>query len=406
MRDDQTTSDEQPEDEQPEDEQPEDEQPEDEQPEDEQAADGEAGEAEEAEDEELGREELAAEPAGVEKEPPSPTEPEVVKRSPVTFALTVIVIVAIVAIGIWAIMNLARPTASELVQETMAKYREAEHIHVESTMSYDTTMAEDDTTMSLPTTAWFSQPNQMSFEAGPEMQQVLAVSDGESLYIDIAMVPGAIKLPAPDTIAEMPLDRLSMSTGLGVQNMILPDIASILSGAFEVTETTRVEYGIDEATDPWLASLEGPSDSWAVTVQPADGPVVALWIDKTDRLVRKYAALIDYQALVSGDPAIEQQIESLPEERQEEIRQMETRLEADVQTVQLGQQPPEGTFTFQPAEGTEIVEADTIEEGMQELTTLMMGEQGMPEDMPPGEAPPSEGPPSEGPPAEAPPAEE
>ncbi len=353
------------------------------------------GEDEQPEDEELGREELAAEPAGVEEVPPSPTEPEVVKRSPVTFALTVIVIVAIVAIGIWAIMNLARPTATELVQETMAKYREAEHIHVESTMSYDTNMGEDTTTMSLPTTAWFSRPNQMSFEAGPEMQQVLAISDGESLFIDIAMVPGGIKLPAPDTIAEMPLDRLSMSTGLGVQNMILPDIASILSGAFEVTETTRVEYGIDEATDPWLAGLEEPENSWAVTMQPADGPVIALWIDKSDRLVRKYAAMIDYEALVGGDPAIEQQIESLPEERQEEVRQMETRLEADVQTVELGQEPPEGTFTFQPDEGTEVVEADTIEEGMQKLMTSMMGEQGMPEGPPPGEAPPAEEPPAE-----------
>ncbi len=320
-----------------------------------------------------------------------------VKRSPATIAISAIIVLAIVAIGIWAIMNMTRPDARELVQQAVAKYQNAEQIHVESTMSYEMSMGEQQDEAELSTTAWFVRPNRMFYETGDEANRTTAVSDGESLYLalDFGMFPGAIKLPAPETLADMPLDRLSPSAATGMQTFKLPDVASIVSGAFDMETLGAIEYGIAEGND-WLSSLEAPEGTWVLTIQSENGPAMAVWVDRRQRVVRKYAALVDYDAVVAATPEIEEQIQTLPEERQQAITQMETRLVADVQTVELGQAPPENTFTFEPGEGTEVVEAQTIDEGVQKLMEAMMGQQGMPDGPPTGEAPtPEEEPPAE-----------
>lgn len=328
------------------------------------------------------REEIAAEPA----EPPGAgematdeTREDVVKRSPAGVVVAVVVVLAVIAIGIWVAMRFIRPDARELLSDTVAKYKQAQEIHVESTMSYEMSMGDQQNTMTMPTTAWFSRPNNMLFESGDEMQRTRAVCDGENLYLEIGMFPGVIKLPAPEDLAGMPLDRLSMSAATGTSTVKLPDIASILSGAFEPGELGTVQYGIDEADD-WLAGLEAPENAWALTIHPETGPTVTVWIDRTERLVRKYATGIDYEAMVAANQALAQQIEQLPEERQQMLREMITRIDVDVSTVELGKAPPEGTFSYEPAEGTEVVEADSIEEGVRKLMTSMMGGQ-----QPPGE---------------------
>jgi len=339
-----------------------------------------------AEDEEPQREELVAEPAGT-KAPPSPTEPDVVEKSSVVTGIAVIVAIAIVAIGAWAIMNMRRPEANELLQETLAKYQNAENIHVESTMSYEMSMGDQTDDAQISTTAWFSRPNKMLLVSGDENNNTTAVSDGESLYLGLSFgpFPGAIKLPAPPDLAQMPLDRLSVSAATGMQGYKLPDIASIISGAFSMDSIGSVEYGIAEGNE-WLASLESPAGTWALTVQSENGPALAMWIDR-GRIVRKYAALIDYDAVAAATPQIEEQIQTLPEERQQAIRQMETRLVATVEIAEFRQKPPEDTFVFEPEEGTVVVEAQTIDEGVQKLMTEMMSQQSMPGGPPPQEAP-------------------
>ncbi|MFW6438208.1 MAG: LolA family protein, partial [Armatimonadota bacterium] len=153
-------------------------------PEDEEMTEGQAPRPTEEEASEAGereREELVAEPAGVGEPPPSPTEAGVVKRRPVTIAITLLVVLAIVAIAVWAVMNARRPEARELLQQAIANYEDATHIHVESTMSYEMSMGEQTDDARLATTAWFSRPNSMFFETGDENNTTTAVSDGENL---------------------------------------------------------------------------------------------------------------------------------------------------------------------------------------------------------------------------------
>jgi outer membrane lipoprotein-sorting protein len=337
------------------------------------------------------REEVVAEPAeapGGPERPAEETRQEVAGRSPVGIIVTLVVLVAIAAIALWYFMGGARPEARELLQQTVANYQQADQIHVESTMAYEMSMGEQQNDMEMPTSAWFSRPNKMYFQAGNEMQQTTAVSDGEHMYLEVGMFPGAIKLPAPASLAEMPLDNLSMSGGAGVDTLKLPDIASLLSGGFDVANLATVQHGIP-AENEWLASLESPEGTWPLMIKPETGPAVAMWIDKADKVVRKYAAMIDFDAMVESNPEIQQQLEQLPEERRQAVEEMVTRFEATVSTVELGQQPPENTFTYEPGEGIEVVEAQTIEEGIQKLMTQMMEQQGMPGGPPPGAAPPA-----------------
>lgn len=339
---------------------------------------------EEPGDSETSSDEIKAEPRGAGEGKPvrETSTSEVTGRSPVGIIVTVIIALAIVAIGIWAAMGMLKPEPGELLQETVASYQQAEQIHVESTMSYERSMGEQQQDIEMPTAAWFSRPNRMSFVSGDEMQKTAAVSDGEHLYLEIGMLPGVIKLPAPQSLAEMPLDNLSVSAATGAVAITLPDIASLLSGAFEAGNLQNLQYGIAE-DEEWLGTLEGPEDAWVLTGKPASGPTVAIWIDKGRRLIRKFATDIDYDAMLEATPELADQIQTLPEDRQEMLRQMVTRIEVDVTNVQLGEPAPEGTFAYQPGEGTEVVEAQTIEEGVQKLMAAAMGQQGMPGGPPP-----------------------
>jgi len=144
-----------------------------------------ADDEDQAEETSPDREEIAAEPAGTgeRKSARDMTGAEVTRRSPVGIIVTVIIALAIVAIGIWAAMGMLKPEASELLQETVAKYQQADHIHIESTMSYERSMGEQEQDIEMPTVAYFSRPNNMSFSSGDDMQKTVSLSDGEHLYL-------------------------------------------------------------------------------------------------------------------------------------------------------------------------------------------------------------------------------
>ncbi|MGI5816783.1 MAG: hypothetical protein ACOX9R_01665 [Armatimonadota bacterium] len=347
----------------------------------------------EAGDEGTQGDELLAEPAEAsegDSVSPDGDRPAGAQRRPATIAVTALVVLAIIAIAIWALPMILRPDARTLLEEAVAGYHDAQEIHVESNMSYEMSMGDQRQAMELPTTAWFSRPNRMFFESGDETQRSRAVSDGEYLFLEVGMFNGVIKLPAPASFDEMPLENLSMSGGAGIESMKLPDIASILSGAFDVGGLASVEHGLDEGAE-WLRSLDAPAGTWALTVRSEAGPSVAVWIDRTQRVVRKYAAQIDFDTMIAANPEMEQYLEQMPSEQQESFRQMLTRFETDVHTVELGRQPPEGTFAYEPAEGAEVVEADTLEEGIQKLLASVM-ERRPPMDapLPPEDAPADE----------------
>ena len=342
-------------------------------------------------------EEIAAEDAGLSSSPDE-TREDVARRSPVGIIVTVIGILVIVAIGIWVAMGVLRPDAPELLKESLAKYRNADQLHVESTVTIKRSMGDQNDEVSLPTTVWVSRPNKLLFESGPESQRTRVVSDGESLYVEPGMLPGVIKLPAPQSIEEMPLDNLSMAGALGIPNMAIPDVASILAGAFEVTQGTVVNYEINPE-DEWLSSLEQPEGTWTLTLEPETGPPIAVWIDKSNRLIRKYAAAVDYDTMLEADPTLEQRLEGASEENRQMIKQMTRSLVADVTTAEVGAAPPEDAFAYQPPEGANVVEAQTIQEGAQKLLQSMGGMPGMPGGPPPapeGEPPADEGANSDG----------
>lgn len=324
------------------------------------------------------RDEVAAEPAeapGDGSERLRETRPEIVRRSPTGIIVAAVVLLAIAAIGLWVWTSVMRPDPRELLGEVVAKYAGADHIHTESTIAYEMSMGGQSQKMDMPTTAWFSQPNLMHYETGDGMQQTRAVCDGEHLYLEVGMFSGAVRLPAPDALGEMPLEDFGIGGG-GMGAFPLPDARSMISGDFDVETFASVEYGIDESNE-WLASLEAPCGTWALTARPHAGPPVTLWIDRAERVVRKFAVEINYDALVGHDEEAAAAVEQLPENMREMFRQMEMRFDVDVQTVELDTAPPEGTYAYEPEEGIEVVDATSFREGIAALMGSGMDE--MPE---------------------------
>jgi peroxiredoxin/outer membrane lipoprotein-sorting protein len=227
--------------------------------------------------------------------------------------------------------------------------------------------------MKMPTTAWFSRPNKLYYETSARMQSTKMISDGESLYSVIDMFSGVVKMPAPDDFSGLPMAQFG---GMGGQQFVgarVPDVVSLVTGAFDAENLTKVEYGIDESNE-WLSSLEQPDGTWTLTIGVKGGSTVALWIDKRDRTVRKFATEMDFGGMMESLAEERQEaLEELPKQMRGMFEDMQMRIEVEVDTAELDVPPSDGTYAYTPEEGTEVIEAEDFEEGMRALLEDQMG---------------------------------
>ncbi len=315
------------------------------------------------------------EPDRTEEEPtaklrePSPQRQQ---RSPVGAIVITLVVLAIAGIGIWAWMGMAEAGPRELVQQVVEDYSGAENVHSKSTMTLEISMGGQNQTMEVPTEAWFSQPNRLKLQSGTEMQRTTAISDGDNLYVQLSMLPGAVKLSAPKSFAEMPLDEVLMGAGM-LGAISVPDTRSLVSGSFDASAFETISEGIT-AEDEWYSSIDAPENARGLTLKTKDGPTLVVWIDRGSKTVRKFATTVDYETLIAGDEEMAKAVEQMPEQMRNAYKQMQTRVTGTVETIELGASPPEGAFTFEPEEGTEVVEADSIREGMRSLMASAQGD--------------------------------
>ncbi|MEA3401874.1 MAG: redoxin domain-containing protein [Armatimonadota bacterium] len=313
---------------------------------------------------------------------PAPTRR---RRSPLRIIIPVIVLVAIAAIGGYWWLFLRRPPAEELLRETVARYSEADHVRAESTMSMDMNMDGQETSVRVPMTMAFSRPNRMVYEVGEGMSHTKMVSDGEHMFIEIGMLAGAVaKLPAPENLADFALEEWggasSLGAGMGMSAIKLPDTKSMVTGEFDPEKMQRVEYGIDPENE-WVQSLEKPGGAWPLTVAPSEAFEVAMWIDRSRRVVRKLAVAVDYGALMAAEEELRQQMDRVPEFMRSMLENMTVNIEVDVESIAVNEPAPEGIFQYQPPEGAKVIEADSMRDAMQKLMEQSMGDMEIP-DMP------------------------
>ncbi len=288
------------------------------------------------------------------------------RRRPVAIFVTVLVLLAIAAIALWALPRVLRPDPRALVRDLAEKYANAEHVHTQDVVEYSMSMGGMGQTMEMPITAWFSRPNLLFFENEGGLTNAKAVCDGKDLYMQIDALDGVIKLPAPAAFGDMPLEGVMPTPGGGMKSWVFPDRDSLPSDESVDASFSSIKYGLDES-DEWLTSLEAPDNSWVLTLRSKGGPVVTLWIDKRSRTVSQVAAQIDRDTIDAAGSAGEEAMRRIPPEARAVMSGMQMRFVIKVNETQLDVAPPEGTYDYKPPEGMKVIEADTFQEGIEEL---------------------------------------
>ncbi len=301
----------------------------------------------------------------------------------------VLVIAAIVAIAVYAVPMLLRPDPRLLLAETVSRYSSAEYVQTEGTMSFEMELGGQGTSSDVDMQFAWAAPNKVLYKADMGMISTTTVSDGTDMYMSIGMLDAVLKVPAPATLAEMPMEGMGGSLGGGMPAMKIPDARSLIAGDFAPDKLTDIHYGFDR-DDEWLGSLEEPRGTWPITVSIADGVDVVMWIDRATRLVKQSAMAFDFDSMMAAMKEADPESEELEEleQAQETVRSMFgdmiMRIVLTENETVINEAPPEGTFNFTPPEGATVIEADDFEEAMEKLMAESMPDLS---DLPEPEAP-------------------
>ncbi len=182
--------------------------------------------------------------------------------------------------------------------------------------------------------------------------------------------------------------RQSSGNNIGWPGIVLG--MGLIQGDADLEDVESVVAGFDQ-DDEWLTSLEQPGGTQAVTVTVPGSPPMVLWIDRSSCVLRQVAVQMGSEDM---QQMMKQSYESMPEEMrkempegmegmweepmgkmfgekmgeefgrlmQEMMKDMETRTVIVCDRAVLGEAVPEGTFTYTPPEGAEVVAAKSASE--------------------------------------------
>ncbi|MGC9319165.1 MAG: LolA family protein [Armatimonadota bacterium] len=332
--------------------------------------------------------EEAAQQAGEAERRPGPARRG---RSPLRIIIPAVVLVAIAAIGGYWWLFMRRPPAEELLEDTIARFANAQHLQAASSMSIEMDMSGQTTKTQATMDMAFSRPNKFYIETKAGFGSMKMVCDGDSIYREMPFLSAVIQTPAPDDLGDMPVEGLTGSSGVpggSTAQFATPDPQSMAMGLFDASTVESVEYGIDEE-DEWLASLEKPTGTWALTIVPPDGPPMAVWIDRKGHLVRRFATRIDFGKMMDATEQGRQATQYAPTGMRSMFENMVQRVVWDVDEITLDEAPPEGTFSYRPPEGTRVIAGDDMLEAMhaalEDFRQQWGGQEGLGSGRPPGQ---------------------
>lgn len=304
-------------------------------------------------------------------------------------ALVIVAILAIAgAVGVAAYRDWATPEPEEILRRMVATQQDADSYGAEGELVMETRMAGMEYTMTYPFKVVYQKPNLMYAEYGEGMAAFKTVCDGTHLYLEMTSFNRVAKVPAPEDLQDMNWCQSCMTGFQGEGMEKWTELYEQLQGNADLGNV-NVKAGIDESNE-WLASLEAPGNTWAVTVEIMKGLEMTLWVDRRTSLMRQTAVEIGW------DQIMEMASEEMPLPWDDAgakddfgaammgmFEDMRLRMAMTCEEASVGREAPKETFTYTPPEGVEVTEVDKLEEMHQGLMQAFMPER-MPEWRGPG----------------------
>lgn len=210
----------------------------------------------------------------------------------------------------------------------------------------------------MPSSLSYEAPNRVASSQGEGTSATRTVCDGETVYIELPAFGRVLKAPAPGSLAGF--RNLGPGMGNAASQTIaagdkLPDVTAIIDGSLTADDIASVTGGVDHS-DAWLASLEHPEGTRALTIELGAGLPVALWIDSADYTIRQMAVRLTGADLLAMDS------DAGPAADNEQARAMLEDASLGIivrcDTVAINRPVPDGTFDYMPPAELRLVEAD------------------------------------------------
>jgi len=304
-------------------------------------------------------------------------------------ALVIVAILAIVgAVGVAAYRDWTTPEPEEILRRMIATQHDAGSYGAEGELVLAMRMAGMEYTMTYPFKVMYQKPNLMYAEYGEGMAAFKTVCDGTDLYLEMTSLNRVAKTPAPKDLQDMSWCQSCMGglEGEGMEKWT--ELYEKVQGDADLGNV-NVKAGIDRSNE-WLASLEAPENTWAVTVEIMEGLSMTLWVDRGSNLMRQMALEIGWDQIREMAP------EGMPApwegaEGQDDLgaammamfQDMRLRMMMTCEDASVGREVPRETFAYTPPEGAEVTELEKLAEIPQGLMQAFAPE-GMPEWRGPG----------------------
>lgn len=296
-------------------------------------------------------------------------------------ALAILAMLAIVgAVGVAAYRDWSRPEPEEILRRMSAAQQNADSYQAEGQMVMEMRMAGMQSKMTYPFNVVYQKPNLMYAEYGKGMAAFKTVCDGKNLYMEMTSLNRVVKAPAPADLQDMSWCQHWLGGLQGMRGMEQwTELYERLQTGVDPAEF-NVKAGIDESNE-WLASLEVPENTWAVTLEITEGVSMTVWVDRRSNLMRQTAMEVSCEQLM------EMAGEEIPIPREGTgteddlgaammgmLKDMRVRIAMTCEDTSVGREAPRETFTYTPPEGAEVTEVDRLEEVHQGLAQALMPE--------------------------------
>ena len=286
--------------------------------------------------------------------PPAPTW--------VTYLLLGLLITVVVLFAAIVGRGYLRSGPATVLSRVFDAYHGATTYHAVGTVVVEGEVGGSHVEQRMPSSLSYEAPNRVASSQGEGTNATRTICDGETVYIEVPAFERVLKAPAPGNLAGF--RNLGPGMGNAASQTIaagdkLPDVTAIIDGSLTPDDVISVTGGVDRG-DTWLASLETPEGTRALTIELGAGLPVVLWIDTAEYTIRQMAVRLTGADLLAmdadaGPAADNEQARALLEDASLGII-------VRCDTVAINQPVPDGTFDYMPPADLRLVEADTPEQ--------------------------------------------
>lgn len=295
------------------------------------------------------------------KDPPTTPDPRTAPTW-LTYLLLGLLIVVVVLFAAIVVRGYLRSGPATVLARVFEAYHGATTYYAVGTVVVEGEVGGSNVEQAMPSSLSYEAPNRVASSQGEGTSATRTVCDGETVYIELPAFGRVLKAPAPGSLAGF--RNLGPGMGNAASQTIaagdkLPDVTAIIDGSLAPDDVLSVKGGVDRS-DTWLASIESPERTRALTIELGAGLPVALWIDTADYTIRQMAVRL------SGADLLAMDADAGPAADNEQARAMLEDASLGIvvrcDTVAVNQPVPDGTFDYMPPADLRLVEADSAEQ--------------------------------------------